>query len=165
MATETELAYLAGIIDGEGSIGAHGETLGKRNGSYQVNVQVGMTQIGSLDLFVKVFGGRIGLGCKPTSGGKPVYKWRLSARKAANCLEQLTPYLILKREQARDAIALARMNRQRLGKGTSPGYALPVPEDEKIMRREIANRIYQRNFSSNSRCRKWASYGNHGEKR
>ena len=154
MAIETELAYLAGIVDGEGSIGAHWRSHSSVN--IQVNIQVGMTQVGAVELFVKVFGGHIHIEKRVTKSGKPIYKWRLNCRKAADCLEKLLPYLIIKREQARDAIALARMHRERhLGKGSTPGYSEPIPEEAILARREIANRIYRRNFVSNARCRKW----------
>ena len=154
MGTETELAYLAGIVDGEGSIGAHWRT--NSSVSFHVNFQVGMTQVGAIDLFVKIFGGHIHIEKRRTKSGKPIYKWQIYARKAANCLEKLLPYLIIKREQARDAIVLARMHRERhSGKGSTPGYSLPIPESDVLMRKEIAKRIYQRNFVSNARCRKW----------
>ena len=102
--TETELAYIAGIIDGEGSICL---TIRRYPGGGTVSLIacVGMTDPRVPKLLHEKFGGALFLR-KPTSiKWKPAWAWSLTGDKALSFIEVIYPYLIIKREQADIAIA------------------------------------------------------------
>ena len=84
-------AYLAGIIDGEGSI---------TRSSGNVRVQVTNTQRVLLELFQDKFGGSIYSYAGHNNGGKVIYSWQVSGRSCRGVLEATIPYLLLKRDKA-----------------------------------------------------------------
>ncbi len=90
-------AYLAGLIDGEGTIRI-GE-VGPINKHY-ASISIGMTNKKVLDLFARVFGSRVRLE-KPSSGRQQMYRWGTSGNKVVPLiLDKLLPYLIVKKRQA-----------------------------------------------------------------
>ena len=104
MATETEISYLAGIIDGEGFIGIHSCTKRKNKSSfYQVRVGVINTNRELLDWIKLKFGGSVCSRGKPTNPEKhrQCYQWRVEAKKAGELIRLVLPYLIIKTEQAK----------------------------------------------------------------
>lgn len=91
------LAYLAGIIDGEGSVGfAHrGPASGCRRFFY---IQVVMTDKPIMDLFVETFGGKLHQrNLVGRLGTKPQWAWQARGNPAWDIYYQLEPYLRLKR--------------------------------------------------------------------
>ncbi len=124
---EIDLAYLAGIVDGEGSI------------------ELKLQKSGTLDLIVHVFNSasplfiwiesRVGAGKTydihrrariERPDWAPVFNWNISGEPASALLIDLLPYLVIKDDQARLAIE-AWNNRQpmprsqrRWGPRTSP---------------------------------------------
>ncbi len=99
---EFYLAYTAGIIDGEGCIGIYPNTSMKRGRkcrSYRLRVH--------LSHWLKSkFGGTIYLRDYAKSGQnwKPVWYWMVVSRQALSFLEQVYPYLQMKKPQAELAI-------------------------------------------------------------
>jgi hypothetical protein len=98
----TKLAYLAGIIDGEGCIAIRKS---KRTGTckstrYAAAVTVGNTSRHLIEQLVGTFG----VGCVtyryPTKTKRACYLWSLPSRGAREVLRAVQPYLIVKREQA-----------------------------------------------------------------
>jgi len=110
--TEIELAYLAGIIDGEGCISLYGRGKRCEDGSWKrftVGISVGMVDYEIPCLLRDSFGG--GLCQHPPRGisRKPQWLWSISHRKAFKVLILLKPYLRIKAAQAEIAInCLAR---------------------------------------------------------
>lgn len=101
--TETEKAYYAGYVDGEGCI-----TLSKNKGSnkwhttpifYYLEVMVANTHPETLFDLKRDFGGSI-YGDRRRSPNKTVYRWRIICSKALIFLETILPYLRQKRKQA-----------------------------------------------------------------
>lgn len=137
----TKLAYLAGVIDGEGCIGIRRT---KRTGSckstrYSAAVTVGNTSRVLIEQLVRAFG----VGCVtyryPTKTKRACYLWSLSSRGAREVLRAVQPYLIVKREQA--AVLLEFIDNFDSFKGARPGKkgGQLVSPDE-LARRE---RLYQ----------------------
>lgn len=100
-ATDTDLAYLAGIIDADGYV-----TMGRsvRKGVIYYGAQVGIT--GSRrephDLAASIFGGNVAAH-SPTGGRShhlTQFHWQRSGRKAAPIIEQLVPHLRVKHNRA-----------------------------------------------------------------
>lgn len=112
-----DLAYAAGIIDGEGCIGIYGNKdkripLGKY---YRLTVQVGMSDKEPVEFLYRTFGGSL----SEANGRKPTYRtryhWCLAARQARKFLELVKPYLKSKQNQAELAITFQGARRKRGG--------------------------------------------------
>jgi len=98
----TDLAYMAGIVDGEGFIGIDSCCKRKNKPSaYQLRVGVVNTNRELLEWIKENFEGSVSSRGKPTSiKHKQSYQWRVEAKKAGKLLRLIRPYLIIKREQA-----------------------------------------------------------------
>lgn len=101
MSNKLELAYLAGIIDGEGCITINlRHPRDGRSIRHDLNVQCNMQNQKAILLLGQIFGGLKNYRVKDKKSNKIVYEWRVSNRKAYECLKQLFPYLRVKKEQA-----------------------------------------------------------------
>jgi hypothetical protein len=95
--TEPDLAYLAGILDGEGCI-----TLCQVGRSrYSTQIFIANTDERLVHWVHSRFGGSIALRRKPKdSRHKPLWMWLLSGPSVEPFLTAVLPYLVLKHEQA-----------------------------------------------------------------
>jgi len=100
MWTTAQLAYLAGIIDGEGTfyIGSSRRT---SNGftHYSSRVYVVNTNLEIIDWLVDNFGG-LKYVRKPTNKFKQRYEWVLDRTKISPIVTAILPYLIIKNKHA-----------------------------------------------------------------
>jgi len=130
---QTVLAYLAGIIDGEGCIRI-AKSNDKRFSSHTANVNCGMTEPTAVELLHQTFGGSIRWTqptCKNASPCKPLRYWYLSGTdSSARALRQLYPYLRVKRKQAAAVLDFC-LNKQ---DGRRPGG---VTQEEHQWREEL----------------------------
>lgn len=94
---EANLAYLAGILDGEGCFSIK---YNKNTDVYFTTVALGMTERPALELMAEMFGGKIRL---DSSGRhKSMFRWESnSAPKNKEILEAVLPYVRVKKEQVR----------------------------------------------------------------
>lgn len=100
----TDLAYVAGLIDGEGCI--HLEV--SKGRWYQPRVSVGMTEP-ALPLLTSLrdeWGGTLYQMRKPTTKWAGAWTWHMTGHPAAKLLTAITPYLRLKGNQAEAALKL-----------------------------------------------------------
>ncbi len=118
--TETDKAYAAGLIDGEGCISIsrvnYKRTSRKTGGSSIAGtLHIAMTDRAAVDYVRQAFGN---VGREATTdkseryarlGWKPTYHWVLSTQQAAAVLKEVLPYLRVKRRQAELLIKLADM--------------------------------------------------------
>jgi hypothetical protein len=137
--TETDCAYMAGLLDGEGSIRIrmHMQETKKIGRGYQIKTQASI-HIANCDISVLKwaedrFGGRISGRPALRERKTPLYDWSCSTQQAAQVLQQILPYLIIKREQAN--IYLEFMSTMKLY-----GY-FGVPEEVFAKRLELINKI------------------------
>lgn len=115
---EAQLAYAAGIIDGEGHIGS-------QNQNYpNPLVQVCMVAPQVIDFLHDNFGGG------RTRNNRDMYVWYLTGKQVAPFLYQILPYLLVKRNAALLAIRLSEM----IGPG---GQSKLVSEVEHLMRLKL----------------------------
>lgn len=108
----TDLAYTAGIIDGEGSISLVYARQKPYRSSLNVIVQVANTNEWLVQWLRMAYGGWITKANRSQVQDKiwkPAYQWRITGIKAKEFLELIYPYLRLKRPQAEIAISLAKM--------------------------------------------------------
>jgi len=153
--TETELAWLGGIIDGEGSIGING----RRNGKFNLCpvMQLSNTSPNMINKVISIFE-RMGIKhyiqthhlSYANPNHQDIYKviiGRLSQMKLF--LEAVIPYLVVKDGQAKMTL---RFVNSRLSNGARPGNPnfCPYTEEE----RKFAEIVNQLNCESNHRLRK-----------
>jgi hypothetical protein len=97
-----ELAYVAGIVDGEGCIAIRfaNPTGSMRSVSYSAVVTVGNTSRALIEYLVSLYA----VGCvtyrAPTKTRRSSYLWTIESRKAREVIAPLRPYLVVKRAQA-----------------------------------------------------------------
>lgn len=97
---ETRKAYLAGMLDGEGSI----HCSRNQKSYYLVHLALGMNQDTVPRMLQEDFGGSVYL----SHDGKQ-WSWQLGAApKVRVCLETLLPYLRIKRKHAITGLAILR---------------------------------------------------------
>lgn len=99
-----QLAYLAGVFDGEGSICVWMDT--KAYDSMAVTVSVGMNDREAIDLFQGAFGGSIVYVKRSNPRHKNSWRWAVKCRKAKVALEALLPHLLIKKRPALLALEL-----------------------------------------------------------
>jgi len=97
--TEQEIAYLAGLFDGEGCITVGREVRrGKERAKSRVNV--GMTTPEPLFLYKRIFGGAISVSQrKDKRHPKTFYNWHLQGRKVELFLRVIEPYVVVKKDK------------------------------------------------------------------
>jgi hypothetical protein len=102
------LAYIAGLIDGEGYVGITRAKTSKsakgckRGISYRLLVSVTMTDIRPLKFALRHIGlGRIITRKIPKNGFRVPWTWSIWSKQASTVLNLLLPWLIVKKEQAK----------------------------------------------------------------
>lgn len=98
--TEAELAYLAGVFDGEGCAAAYTSKVSA--GIYYPFLSVSMTDLVALKMFQAAFGGTIKTRdshAKRNPKHKIQYEWKVRAGNAANAAKVLAKYCRVKRTQ------------------------------------------------------------------
>lgn len=100
--SEIQLAWAAGIIDGEGTVSF---TVRKpkdvqKSKRIQPIVEVEITNKEIVFLFQKWFGGFIWYRKKRKEKWAGIWLWRVTSRKALVCLQLVFPYLRIKKSQA-----------------------------------------------------------------
>jgi len=105
MHSEVEKAYLAGLIDGEGSIGidAHG---GLRTPSVRVTITNSCIEL--LEEIAWLWGGAVTTRRIRKFNWKATADLRVGAKTAVDILEEIQPYLRIKRAQCQVALDFAK---------------------------------------------------------
>ena len=102
---DTDIAYIAGLFDGEGCISMRAYVDGGRIPRLIVQTQISYLPI--LEKYQAIFGGHIHHAIRFTN--KPLYNWHIgSFNEQLHFLETIFPYLQEKRTQADYAIAYLR---------------------------------------------------------
>ena len=99
--TTEELAYIASLFDGEGTV-TISEYNASRYGGCQrriLMVMLSSTDRSIIDYLLSLFNGSLTI-TKAHNNHKEIYRWTLSSRMAADFLSGILPYLRIKREHA-----------------------------------------------------------------
>jgi hypothetical protein len=103
MIINTDLAYVAGYIDGDGCFYI-GKTTVKKTGQtkYQAMLIISSTNKLILDDFASKYGGSVRLSDNRLKyqGQKPQYQFTIKGHKALNLSKKINPYLIEKKEES-----------------------------------------------------------------
>ena len=136
--SDTDLAYTAGIMDGEGNIGIYANTSRKGNPVLSLKIRVSSTDEWLPQWLKEQFGGHVGVQLQPEDKNwKPAWYWTVSCRKAMAVLEVILPYLHLKKPQAELAIKF----QQRHYRGHHiKGDELVLAEAEALLMRTLNKR-------------------------
>ena len=129
---ETDLAWAAGIVDGEGSIGLIRMKRYDNYGTgvtYDLRLDVGNTDPRMLKKLQDLFGGSISRSMEKRENRKPCATWHLHGSNAANVLAAIRPYLVIKGEQA-DVAIKSRQFVRRNKRVTTEGLAMTASMTE-----------------------------------
>lgn len=143
---QTKLAYCAGILDGEGSIGVQIAKPNKtrKTNSYRVRVRVAMCDIGAITLLQELFGGSIKTRQPKNLRHRMSYDWIVRSLRAKDALTEMLPYLIIKRERAQIAIEL--IDRVSSNRVTITRKKIRQTSDQEVgIRHDLYTRIFKLN--------------------
>lgn len=124
MDTET-LAYLAGILDGEGCL-----SLGVRKKIYVTpTVQVTNTDKRLIDWLDSCIPGHIYSTKEIRPNRKKAWLWSIAGAKARELIRSVRPFLKLKGEQADIILQLATIDRRLIPRSTRTGRLMRLPPE------------------------------------
>ena len=127
----TNLAYCAGIIDGEGCLSILERKTPQGNKSYELRVQVVNTNEWLCQWLKFAFGGSVSKMKLQASQRKQAWQWTIAARQALGLLELVEPFLHIKQPEAQVAIRFQRAKMPTTRKRTLGELA--IEEAEKIL--------------------------------
>lgn len=111
-----DLAYAAGVIDSDGSIGVHRSDYAMRvrgdagQAVYMPRVTVKQVTPQAIDLMHDLFGGHRYTGKPTATRGRLLIVWSTHSALAVRVCQSVLPYLRIKRAQALNAIHLGELN-------------------------------------------------------
>ena len=100
--------YMAGIVDGEGSISIRRENPKGNYVYYRVTLRVTNTNKELIDWLQKTFNGTVHKRKNWKSCWKPCFEWKVYDSIAITIIKRILPYLIVKLQQASLAIHFQR---------------------------------------------------------
>lgn len=133
--TSFEIGYVAGILDGEGTISvSYSQSRHARQPTLSARVSVGSTHRGVLDWLRSLFGGNVyeHKGNQVHTRAKTYWTWVVQGRPAMDVVTLAEPHLRIKREQAVLMREVAALLLPRTGDNR-----LRVVSDELRGRREV----------------------------
>lgn len=149
--SDSDLAYMAGFFDGEGTIciNHHKSFNTKYNKTYEgweLNIVIGNNCGEPMKLFSERFGGIVKY--KPIKN-RCSYIWRSNGPSAKKVLESLLPYLLVKKDQSIVAIEFQKRVESIHGK-----RRCALPDEEKAIRSSMKNEIRRLNGLCNTRSQR-----------
>ena len=148
MWTETQLAYMAGIVDGEGSIVVVPTTSvskGKKYPRFSIRIHAYNNDLGLMLWLKSTFCGSWSPVKRRRTKWTQSYQWYVSHTAAAVIAQAILPYLVIKRRQAEILIQFnATMNRR--GTRGTPSNVLEIrkglhAECKKLNRHGVGNAL------------------------
>ena len=131
---DIDLAYMAGMLDGEGCISitkGRPKNTNLHNLSYGLQIRISMVDKSIPLLFLFVFGGSLRQRDYSHKGYKNQWRWSVSGELAVRSLEMLMPYLRSKKNEAELAIKFWGIKRHRNVAGTKGRQGnIPKSTDE-----------------------------------
>ena len=130
---KVDLAYVAGLIDGEGTICIHRNKVKNQKVYLQLRVDITNTNEWLIQWLKFAFGGHTDVSRRDGKGKnwKPAWRWSLSSNRASTFLTLVLPYLRLKKPQAELAINFQKARGNRGHRSTE--YELAVDEAQRIV--------------------------------
>ena len=138
--------YIAGILDGEGCISIYHQKVqkGKVYLSYNVRVIVGMTDPLVVHLLRDQYGGSVWLRKRPAPW-KASYTWCLTGKIVEKFLNDILPFLMIKKGQAMLALELRKhINGRKFARAGHKGLLKLVP-GELMYRQSLKDKMHRLN--------------------
>lgn len=110
----TKYAYLAGLIDGEGHIGAYGQQ------SPGPRLELSMTDRTTIEWLVETFGGCIYTPKVPKPNAKQYWKWTVTRTILRQLLPKVLPYCITKKRHVEIALEILSLRDPNPSIGNNP---------------------------------------------
>jgi len=134
---ETQVAYFAGLLDGEGCVrvGRFKNSSGALR--YRAYMVIAMTDVAPINWLAENVGGRkyVDRKVRPNNS-KLCFVWQCNAQEGCVLLKRAIQYLLVKQPQAENYIAFAETISGRGGKGE----AKPIPAPILMIRKHLAER-------------------------
>ena len=105
---ETDLAYAAGIVDGEGCVYIYRNG----NGHYSMRLSVDMTDLIAIRWLRETFGGST-YTWQPSGNNKRMFRWGVFGFNAQEFLRLILPYMKTKKSQAEVAIEFQDLKQEK----------------------------------------------------
>lgn len=131
------LAYCAGVIDSDGTIGVKRQSYAMRiigdcaQVTYSARICVRQVSTEALQILSSTFGGNVRPAKTYAKRGKPMWGWEIKDLIAERTLIALLPYLRIKKAQAENCLALrsliAKSKVARVARGRGHAGAAPRP--------------------------------------
>jgi hypothetical protein len=111
---QTDIAYIAGLVDGEGYIGIRKTTVRKDcfNHSYHARIQIRMVDEPAIKFITDTLGGNYYREKPHCNNGKPLFCYQSSDKKAEHILQTILPYLKVKKRSAETVLQLRKLQRE-----------------------------------------------------
>ena len=139
----TDLAYMAGIMDGEGYISLARRNSKRNKSGLRYDIQVGVTNTNKwlLETFRFSFGGSISKKRKGYEKSLPssqdCFNWQIGNQQALTAIKTLLPYLRLKRLQAELAIKFCITLSDSYRSGGVPQEVMVLREAQYILMKKL----------------------------
>lgn len=143
--TVAQLAYLAGMIDGEGCflIGAYAKNPKTGTPHFHTQIQLSSTDEVLIDWLVNNFGGRKSFYSAkqtPKNSRRAIHRWTIWSDGVKHLCEVMMPYLVIKKEQAEIMIQMRNtFERTRMQKGQQGTQ--PIDKDVLDTRYYLFNKL------------------------
>lgn len=115
MTREIDLAYCAGLVDGEGHIGIKRtkayKCQGRSTPGYHARIGIKMVNREAIEFFAQTMGGWHWDEKPSLKNGRPYFVYQATDAKAEHILRELLPYLRVKREAAETVLTLREHQR------------------------------------------------------
>lgn len=115
MIDKLDLAYIAGLVDGEAYIGIKKSKAykcqGRRTPGYHARIQIRMVDERAIQFIAKTLGGWYYKEKPSSKNGRPLFCYQASDQKAEDILRALYPYLRVKQHNAKAVLALRTLQR------------------------------------------------------
>lgn len=129
--TQTDAAWAAGFIDGEGYIGITREYNPKYQKTYyKVTLMVGQVHLLPIEKLQLMFGGKVSHRDNKHQG---FWTWRVSGENAYSAIRYILPYLVAKKRQAELLLQFGEINPAR----NQWGQTMPITAEVESHRREL----------------------------
>lgn len=112
---DTDIAYCAGLIDGEGCIRVKKtkpyKCQGRATPGYHAVIQLRMVDEPAIRFLAEILGGWYYKEKPHVTSGRPLYCWSVSDQKCEDIVRAVLPYLKVKKAQAETVLRLRELKR------------------------------------------------------
>lgn len=122
--TDTQIAYFAGLLDGEGCVRIGIFKNLNKEIRYRAYMVIAMTDLKPINWLIKIVGGKKYTDKKFKKGNSKIcHCWNMNSQEGSEILQRALPYLLVKKKQAINFIKFSKTLTGQGGKGINK----PIP--------------------------------------